>query len=242
MSADETELRVAWQIAAGSSRPAMALFASLVARHREPHRRYHGLRHVTWVVRHIGALAEHEPVKDRSAVVIAGFFHDAVYQPTASDNEAASAELAIHELGRLDSPAWPTFRIDHVAAMVLATRHDLPAADEIVDTTPGNDTAAGIAVDAVTDAATGIGIEMETDVLLDADLAVLGADAAAYLAYVNGVRAEYGHVDPTAWRQGRRAVLEQFVARPSIYRTPTARGWWEARARANLAAELATLG
>ena len=37
-------------------------------------------------------------------------------------------------------------------------------------------------------------------VLLDADLAVLGSEPAAYQAYVTGVRAEYAHVDDEAWR------------------------------------------
>ncbi len=77
--------------------------------------------------------------------------------------------------------------------------------------------------------------------LLDADLAVLGADPAAYAAYVSGVRHEYAHVDDGAWRVGRGRVLEGFLAAEAIYRTPTARDWWESHARANLAAELATL-
>jgi predicted metal-dependent HD superfamily phosphohydrolase len=78
-------------------------------------------------------------------------------------------------------------------------------------------------------------------VLIDADLAVLGTEPAAYQAYLTGVRAEYGHVDDAAWGQGRGAVVRALLARQPLYTTPTGRARWEARARANLTAELAAL-
>jgi predicted metal-dependent HD superfamily phosphohydrolase len=81
----------------------------------------------------------------------------------------------------------------------------------------------------------------EAAVLLDADLAILGAEPSAYSAYVNGVRAEYGHVPDDAWRTGRAAVLRGFLDRPRIYATATMVAARERRARANLSAELASL-
>jgi membrane glycosyltransferase len=79
-------------------------------------------------------------------------------------------------------------------------------------------------------------------IVLDADLAILGADPAEYQAYVNGVRAEYAHVDAAGWRTGRAAVLRHFLGLTAIYRTPTMRVARERRAQANLTAELAALG
>jgi predicted metal-dependent HD superfamily phosphohydrolase len=76
--------------------------------------------------------------------------------------------------------------------------------------------------------------------LADADLAVLGAEPAVYQAYVVGVRAEYGHLDDATWRTGRSAVLGSFLERDVIYLTPAMRPH-EPRARANLAAERASL-
>jgi predicted metal-dependent HD superfamily phosphohydrolase len=239
MTVDETMLRVAWERSVGSGRPARRLFDAVVARHREPHRRYHGVRHVAWVARHAEALAEHEPVHDLGAVVTAACFHDAVYQPTASDNEEASARLARRELTDLADPAWPADRIERVAAMIVATAtHLAPSSTGHVT---GHD--AGHDTGDVTGHDTGhvTGHDADTAVLLDADLGVLGADPAAYQHYVNGVRAEYGHLDPVAWRTGRRAVVQALADRPELYLTDTARGWWEARARANLTAELASL-
>jgi predicted metal-dependent HD superfamily phosphohydrolase len=78
-------------------------------------------------------------------------------------------------------------------------------------------------------------------VLLDADLAVLGSEPASYQAYVAGVRSEYSHVSVDDWRTGRARVLQSFLDRPTLFATPTGRARWEARARANLAAEVASL-
>lgn len=77
--------------------------------------------------------------------------------------------------------------------------------------------------------------------LSDADLAILAAPEARYDAYVAGVRADFAHVGDDDFRAGRRAVLEDLAARPSLFRTRRARELWEDRARANLARELATL-
>jgi predicted metal-dependent HD superfamily phosphohydrolase len=85
-----------------------------------------------------------------------------------------------------------------------------------------------------------LGDSNDEAMLADADLAVLGAEPAVYQAYVVGVRAEYAHVDDAAWRTGRAAVLGTFLDREAIYITPAMRPR-EPRARANLAAERASL-
>jgi predicted metal-dependent HD superfamily phosphohydrolase len=78
--------------------------------------------------------------------------------------------------------------------------------------------------------------------LCDADLAVLAGDPGEYAAYTAAVRAEYAHVPTEAFRLGRAAVLRQLCALPTLYRLPSLRDRWEERARANLAAELRSLG
>jgi predicted metal-dependent HD superfamily phosphohydrolase len=80
--------------------------------------------------------------------------------------------------------------------------------------------------------------DVDAGVLNDADLAVLGAPAVEYDAYVRAVRAEYGWLDEQDWRLGRRAVLAALLDRPSLYATERGRGRWEARARDNVASEL----
>jgi len=201
---------VDWDTAlAGADRTAAAgVRSDLEARWSEPGRAYHTLRHLDEVLAVVAALrAAGEPVADPAAVVLAAWYHDAVHDPRATDNEDASAELARRELGGL---GVDRARVERVAALVLATRDHLPA-------------------------------DPDAAVLVDADLAVLGTEPVRYAAYAAAVRREYAAVHDDAWRTGRAAVLAGFLARPRIYTTPTQHDRAEARARANLTAELADL-
>ena len=223
---DEVELRTAWSVIAPSPGRSGEVFDDLIARHRQPHRRYHGVRHVVWVLRHVHELqaalpgCRDEQAYDAIAVAAAAFFHDAIYDATRDDNEERSAVLAGHQLASL---GWDDARVGLVAALV-------------------RETATHVAHDASTLAA-GAPAPSDTErhVLLDADLAVLGSEPAAYAAYSTGVRVEYGHLTDDVWQNGRAAVLRRLLGRASIYGSAPAREWWEARARANLTAELASL-
>jgi predicted metal-dependent HD superfamily phosphohydrolase len=95
-----------------------ALTAQLAARYAEPHRRYHTLAHVEALRRglqHWRALAQAPHLIDAAI-----WFHDAIYDPRATDNEARSAALARIELAAL---GWRTPDIERVTALVLATQH-----------------------------------------------------------------------------------------------------------------------
>ena len=76
--------------------------------------------------------------------------------------------------------------------------------------------------------------------LSDADLAILAAPPERYAEYVAAVREEYAHVPDDAFRAGRNAILADLLAKPRLFHTAYAREHWEAAARANLGAELAT--
>jgi predicted metal-dependent HD superfamily phosphohydrolase len=78
-------------------------------------------------------------------------------------------------------------------------------------------------------------------VLLDADLAILGATEERYRQYAADIRREYAWVPDAEYRAGRASVLEVFLARPRIYWHELTFEEGEARARANLRAELAGL-
>ncbi|GEL44122.1 hypothetical protein MEX01_47130 [Methylorubrum extorquens] len=80
-----------------------------------------------------------------------------------------------------------------------------------------------------------------TRLMLDLDLAVLGAPRPVYEAYAAAIRREYAVVPEAAWRFGRAGVLERFLARPDLYQTRPFRDRFETAARANLAAEADTL-
>lgn len=73
--------------------------------------------------------------------------------------------------------------------------------------------------------------------LLDADLAVLGAAPADYARYAQAIRQEYAWVPEDRYREGRRKVLNSFLERPRLYHTPALFARFEETARANLKRE-----
>lgn len=79
------------------------------------------------------------------------------------------------------------------------------------------------------------------NLLHDADLAILGADAVAYTEYTHKVRLEYQHVPEPAWREGRSRVLKTLLTRERVYTTDRARELYETRARENMQRELEDL-
>ena len=91
-----------------------------------------------------------------------------------------------------------------VAALVLATRHSAAPA------TP------------------------DEQLLVDIDLAILGAAPARFAEYEAQIRVEYGFVPPALFNEKRGAILAGFLARPVLYGTPALRTRFEAAARANL--------
>lgn len=77
--------------------------------------------------------------------------------------------------------------------------------------------------------------EPDQQLLVDIDLAILGAAPERFAEYDRQVRAEYSWVPGFVYNIKRKAVLKSFLARQSIYRTKHFRELYEARARCNLA-------
>jgi predicted metal-dependent HD superfamily phosphohydrolase len=107
--------------AGGETQP---LADAVLAAWSEPDRRYHGLDHLRDCLAELdGAPANGA---DRDRVEAALWFHDAVYDPRAGDNEARSAEWARRALAELGIP--PAVG-DDVARLVGLTRHTDPTPD-----------------------------------------------------------------------------------------------------------------
>jgi predicted metal-dependent HD superfamily phosphohydrolase len=178
----------------------------LLAAYNEPHRAYH-------TVAHIAALLALFDVhggraRDPDALRLAILYHDAVYDPRRSDNEAVSADMAERDLTALGAGKE---LIERVVQLIRATQHGAHAVDP-----------------ADTDLA----------LLLDLDLSVLAASPADYDAYAAAIRREYQHVPGLLYRPGRRRVLQAFLDAGQLYLTPSLRAQWEQPARANLAREI----
>ncbi|MEP7092060.1 MAG: hypothetical protein ABI776_18305 [Nocardioidaceae bacterium] len=166
-------------------------------------RGYHDLRHLSEVLEHVDALL---PPGDpaRESVLLAAWFHDAVYDGRGEDEERSA---------RLAEDAVP----DPVLAAEVGRLVRLTATHR-----PADDDHAG-------------------QVLCDADLAILAADPERYAAYTAGVRAEYAHVADPDFAAGRAGVLEDLLAKPTLFHTDQARRRWETTARENLHREVSTL-
>ena len=188
-----------------------SLRAELAAAYATDDRHYHDLRHIETLLAMADACAD--DIADREAVEAAIWFHDAVYDTQREDNEARSAALAEAQLAGMASDE----RIARIAAMIRATAgHAMP---DVIDAAARQDCA----------------------LFLDMDLAILGSPEADFDAYEAAVRREYDWVTEPQWRQGRRAVLAAFLARPAIYSTARFRASLEAAARRNLARAIARL-
>jgi len=108
-----------WHRATSAAQPSDT-YGRLVAMYSEPHRCYHNLAHIE------DCLVEFDRAKqlatDPVAVELAIWFHDAVYDPRALDNEERSAELAKRWLSDVRASDALT---DSVGRLILATKaHD----------------------------------------------------------------------------------------------------------------------
>ena len=184
----------------------------LRARYAEPHRAYHAQAHVDAMLAGLEALGP--AVREPAVAELAIWYHDAVYDPARHDNEARSAALLHADMAGLADPA-----MTQAAALIVAATasHDLPP---------------GLADATCEDCA----------LILDLDMAVLGAPAPEYDAYEQGIAAEYVPVHGApAFRAGRAAFLRRTLDRPALFHTNLFRQALDAPARGNMRRALATL-
>lgn len=197
-----------------------ALGEDLLERYEQPHRKYHTSVHLSEMLTALKTLYKRHHTATPRAVLLAAWFHDAVYEANPGEDEAASADLARTALTPLASTGSLTNReVTAIAHLIeLTASHQL--ADGIEEYTSGALTRADAAF------------------FLDADLAILAADSPRYTRYVAGVRAEYAYYAPDAFTRGRAAILQGFLNRTAIYASDTAHLLWDAPARLNLRTEL----
>lgn len=88
----------------------------LIAAYAAPERRYHGLGHVNFLLDEIDRRTR--LLGDADVVAFAAWYHDAVYDPRAKDNELRSAMWAGEDLTAL---GFAPERVQAVEAMILKT-------------------------------------------------------------------------------------------------------------------------
>lgn len=179
--------------------------AGLRARYAEPHRAYHGQAHVDAMLRGLDALGD--AVVNRAAAELAAWYHDAIYDPAASDNEARSAALLRAEMAGLADRGL----LDQAELMVrLTAGHALPP------DVPG-------------------AWRGDCAHFLDLDLAVLGAPPPEYDAYERGIAAEYVPVHgEDRYHAGRAAFLQGLLRRARLFHTDRFHAALDRPARVNI--------
>src|SRR6187549_2049669 len=122
---DVARWRSTW-VGLGVARPDEQLFTEVMRRYAEPHRSYHTTRHLDECFATLDEARQHA---DRLyEIELALWFHDAVYDVRASDNEERSASWAQAAM----SAAGLDTTVDvRVRDLILATRHEVspPAGD-----------------------------------------------------------------------------------------------------------------
>lgn len=184
-----------------------ALCEALLSRYQESHRAYHTLQHLGECL----ALLDREAVEavHLAEIELALWFHDAIYDTQAADNEARSAAWAVTALRAQGAPAAVVQRVQD---LIMATCHRASPAG------------------------------LDAELLVDIDLAILGAEEARFWEFEAQVRQEYAWVPEAVFRQKRGEILQEFLGRAQLYSTPAIRTEREARARANLRAAISRLG
>lgn len=191
--------------------PSPELIEGLKARYAEAHRSYHTWDHVDVLLTLFHA--HNQQFDDPGRVLWALYWHDAIYDPTAADNEAQSAQLL-----RADAKAeLSAERLGDAAGIIEAThKHLVPA-----DAPPG--------------------LRRDLTLFLDMDLSILGQAASVFDDYETAIRFEYAFVDEAVYRHARAAVLSRFLERERLYFNDMFADLWEHAARANLKRSIAAL-
>jgi predicted metal-dependent HD superfamily phosphohydrolase len=181
--------------------------AALEAAYATPARAYHNFSHVREVLRHFEAVARGPGWAQPAEAWLAVLYHDAIHDAGNSDNEARSAALAAGHIARWLPDAGVDVR--RVGELInLTARHGAFK--------PGD-------------------VDRDAALFLDCDMAILGADPAAFDAYDRGIAAEYrGHVPTWAFKLKRRRFLKALLARERIFLSEFFHARLDAQARINL--------
>ena len=193
---------------------------SLLQAWEQPHRAYHHSGHLSQMLTDLDRLYAHRTQGSTPLpLILAAWFHDAVYEGAPGEDERRSEQLASASLEPLVTAGLLSEEeLQLVRFLVRATAtHELPESTEL----PAGYNPADI------------------EFFLDADIAILAAEPARYRRYLRGVRSEYSHFDDEAFRIGRTSFLHSVLERERIFLSERARELWEEPARTNLCGELA---
>lgn len=99
--------------------PNKPAYEALFAAYTESHRHYHTVEHIKACLYHLDTCREQ--LDQPHEIELALWFHDAVYQPLASNNEQKSADWAV---SFLTANGASSETIDRIYRLIMVTKHD----------------------------------------------------------------------------------------------------------------------
>lgn len=187
------------------------LFEKLVYYYNQPGRYYHTLDHIRYCLAKLDEVKKLVPNPD--VVELAIWFHDAIYEVWADDNEERSADLAIFfitKLMRLD--ILFAIRIGHLIKNSAYFRNPPQ-----------------------------IHISKDAEFFLDIDLSGFGDTEDVFCRNQINVKREFDWLDPEELIIKQIIMLNFFLKRNPFYLTEYFRDKYEAQARANIKQALTEL-
>ena len=190
-------------------------FPQIVDAYSTPNRYYHNLEHIHHVLEVIQTLQSQTEDLETETLQFAAWFHDIVYDSKAKNNEEKSAQYAAEFLLSL---SIPSDIIKNVENLILATKNHQPI---------NGDRRSPILTD-----------KRLTQILLDADLAILSSNPKEYSKYIYAIRQEYIWVPELEYIAARKQILQNFLQRKNIYFTKLMQQTKDKIARHNLETEI----
>lgn len=177
----------------------------------EPWRSYHDDLHMAELKDHLlHAERDGVGIVDGAAAFAWVVWHDAVYDPMAA--KGRNETLSAQLCARQFGAIGHPESVTRACEAILATiGHEAPARE----------------------------VSPDAALLLDCDLAILGAAPERFEQYCVQIREEYAHVPLETYVEHRRRILGLFLSRDRLYVTDWAHARWDAQARENLARAVA---
>lgn len=180
----------------------------IVNLHSAPDRRYHTLVHLFEMMGYVDLVEQ----STNPTMILAVFFHDAIYDATSGTNEEDSANL-FREFCN-DMHCRDAEIVSSVIRYILQTKSHVIPKD---------------------------GCDRNLALFLDIDMAVLGKDEPAYLHYASLIRQEYHFVEQSVYCEKRANILSTFLGEKDIFASQLLNEALEPQARHNLRMEIELL-
>ncbi len=195
-------------------RVSQKIFLDLVNAYSSPHRFYHSLEHIQQVLDTIEEIHRHTQLETLLDINFPLIQLAAWFHDAIYDPKSNNNEekSADYAESALRELKIPITQIEQVKLLILSTKtHQASLADK------------------------------NCQILLDADLSILGSSPSNYQSYAKAIRQEYSWVTDEVYQIKRQQILQSFLQRQRIYFTNVLFLTLEQRARNNLKLELLAL-